>query len=581
MLAPTQQGRAHSRSARHDPRPASSLWKRLRRTRPLTHAVLIFGCLLFGFPFFWLVTTSMKEQREVFSDPPQWIPRMPPAGLVSPYIAQDEYREPAPPPGVADRLWEHQWPQLQTELWTAGSVRLRNRVSSVQSQVGNRESRIPLTRGLWERLAASVPPDRLQAVIKSPRKVRALVTRDLCDVVWDRIYKPLELRTPTVRDRSYQTYLLRTGEHPAWESRDAKVATLTWVPQAAEPTSRVHYDFHHGDTARLRSTGRLPMAPERFLRVTIPLRPDRSYHRVEVTVDAGGRVYRSKRPLLLDTDLWQEASWQVETVEEEGTLFRDYIPLVAAGRSKRSPTEIKIALAVTRNTRLRAAGDKAIRNFRAALQFLPLTRYLWNTLLLVFLTVFGELTACSLVAYSFARLKWPGRDLLFGLLLATMMLPGQVTMIPVFLIFKSLGWYNTLKPLWVGSFFGSAFFIFMLRQFMRSIPRELEEAARIDGCGYFGCYWRIILPLMKPALAAVAIFTFMNTWNNFMGPLIYLNDQRLYPLSLGLFQFRLEHSTDFGMLMSASTIMTLPVVAVFFLAQKHFIQGVTLTGIKG
>jgi len=154
-------------------------------------------------------------------------------------------------------------------------------------------------------------------------------------------------------------------------------------------------------------------------------------------------------------------------------------------------------------------------------------------------------------------------------------------MIPVFLIFKHLGWYNTLQPLWVPSLFGSAFFIFMLRQFMRTIPNDLEDAAKIDGCGFLGCYWRIILPLMKPALAAVAIFTFMNTWNNFMGPLIYLNDQRLYPLSLGLFQFRLEHSTDFGMLMSASTIMTLPVVAVFFLAQKHFIQGITLTGMKG
>ncbi|NKB66577.1 MAG: ABC transporter permease subunit [Candidatus Latescibacteria bacterium] len=197
------------------------------------------------------------------------------------------------------------------------------------------------------------------------------------------------------------------------------------------------------------------------------------------------------------------------------------------------------------------------------------------------MTIAGQLLSCSLVAYAFARLQWPGRDLLFGLLLATMMLPPQVTMIPVFMLFRLLGWYNSLKALWAPSFLGSAFFIFMLRQFMKAIPTDLEDAAKIDGCNLFGIYWRIILPLMKPALAAVCIFTFMGTWNDFMGPLIYLNDQRLYPLALGLFDFRSQYNSEFGMLMAASTLMTLPVIAIFFLAQKYFIQGVTLTGMKG
>jgi len=154
-------------------------------------------------------------------------------------------------------------------------------------------------------------------------------------------------------------------------------------------------------------------------------------------------------------------------------------------------------------------------------------------------------------------------------------------MIPVFMVFRALGWYNTLKALWVPSFFGSAFFIFMLRQFMKGIPNDLEDAAKIDGCSIFGIYWRIILPLVKPALAAVCIFTFMGVWNDFMGPLIYINDQRLYPLALGLFDFRAEHGSEFGMLMAASTLMALPVVAIFFAAQRYFIQGVTLTGMKG
>jgi multiple sugar transport system permease protein len=242
----------------------------------------------------------------------------------------------------------------------------------------------------------------------------------------------------------------------------------------------------------------------------------------------------------------------------------------------------QLTLTVQQSGPLAATWAKYTQNYREAWyadEHWP--DYLFNSVWLVVLNVIGQLLACSMVAYAFARLSWPGRDTLFVVLLSTMMLPGAVTMIPVFLIFKSLGMYNTLLPLWLPAFFGTPFFIFLLRQFMLGLPRELEEAARLDGCSWLSIYWRIVLPLMKPALAAVAIFTFMNTWNELMGPLIYLSDERLYPLSLGLFTFRGENETEFGLLMAASTLMTLPIVALFFLCQRYFVQGVTLTGLKG
>jgi len=195
----------------------------------------------------------------------------------------------------------------------------------------------------------------------------------------------------------------------------------------------------------------------------------------------------------------------------------------------------------------------------------------------VTLTVF----ACSLIAYAFARLQWPGRDFCFLLMLATLMIPGQVTMIPHFLIWKYLGAYNSLTPLWLGHAFGSAFFVFLLRQFLKGIPRDLEDAARIDGCGTLRIYWHLMLPLMKPSLAAIAIFTFMGTWNDFMGPLIYLADQRLYPLAFGLYAFSVQVGNNPALTMAGSLLMTLPVIIIFFFAQKYFIQGVTLTGMKG
>lgn len=220
-------------------------------------------------------------------------------------------------------------------------------------------------------------------------------------------------------------------------------------------------------------------------------------------------------------------------------------------------------------------------NFLRAVHYVPFFLYLKNTVVICVLSVIGTLFSSSLVAYSFARIRWPGRDVLFLVLLATMMLPGQVTMIPVFAIFRSLGWIDTIKPLVVPSFLGSAFFIFMLRQFFMTIPLELSDAARIDGCTEWGIYQRIILPLSRPALATVGLFTFIGAWNDFNGPLIYLNDESKATLSLGLQQFVSQHGAEWSLLMAASTLMTIPIILIFFFAQRTFVEGITLTGVKG
>jgi multiple sugar transport system permease protein len=169
----------------------------------------------------------------------------------------------------------------------------------------------------------------------------------------------------------------------------------------------------------------------------------------------------------------------------------------------------------------------------------------------------------------------------FGTLLATMILPGQVTMIPTFTIFRSLHWIGTIWPLVVPSFLGSAFSIFLLRQFMLTIPAELSDAARMDGCSEWSVFTRVVVPLTRPALATVGLFTFIGSWNDFIGPLLYLNDESAYTLSLGLQRFVSQHGAEWSMLMAASTVMTLPIVVVFFCAQRTFIEGTTLTGIKG
>jgi ABC-type glycerol-3-phosphate transport system permease component len=221
------------------------------------------------------------------------------------------------------------------------------------------------------------------------------------------------------------------------------------------------------------------------------------------------------------------------------------------------------------------------RNYIAGWTVLPFTTFLENSLIVTGANVLGNLISCSLVAFGFARLRARGRDLLFLLLLATIMIPREVTIVPRFLLFKEAGLVNTLWPLILPAWFGFPFFIFLLRQFFMSIPIELDEAARMDGASSLRILTTIILPLSKPALATVAIFAFIGNWSNLLDPLIYIRSQELYTLALGLNLFRGVNFTQFNLLMAVSIITLLPVLLVFFLAQKLFVQGVTLTGIGG
>lgn len=220
-------------------------------------------------------------------------------------------------------------------------------------------------------------------------------------------------------------------------------------------------------------------------------------------------------------------------------------------------------------------------NFAEAFGKMPFPLYLLNTCKITFTCLVLQVLSASIVAFGFARMRFPGRKLLFMVLLATMMLPAQVTMIPVFKIWATLGLYNTFVPLTLPAAFGSAFFIFLLRQYFSTIPLEMDEAARIDGANTFQIWWKVLLPQTKPALVTVAIFSFMAHWNDFLGPLLYLSDPNKRTLALALWAFQGEHATQWHLLMAASAVVMLPLLILFFAAQKYFIQGVVISGVKG
>lgn len=206
--------------------------------------------------------------------------------------------------------------------------------------------------------------------------------------------------------------------------------------------------------------------------------------------------------------------------------------------------------------------------------------FVYNSTKLALLNVVGIVFFSSLAAYAFARIKFAGRDFLFSLLLTTIMIPGIVTLIPQYIIYQRIGWIDTHYPLWVPRVLTPVFATFLLRQFFLTMPQELEDAAKIDGATTFGIYWRIMLPQVKPGLAAVGVFTFLDSWNDLFGPLIFINsiEKQTLPVALALFQG--EFFTEVSLLMAAATLTVLPVLLIYFSAQKYFIQGITLTGIK-
>lgn len=211
----------------------------------------------------------------------------------------------------------------------------------------------------------------------------------------------------------------------------------------------------------------------------------------------------------------------------------------------------------------------------------PFLRYTINTLIIAGGEIVGTLFSCSLVAYAFARLRFRGRDFLFSVLIITMLIPWQVLMIPQFLMFFKIGWYGTFLPLIVPSFFGNAFFIFLIRQYMRTIPRELELAARVDGCNYFQVFWHIVLPLCKPVLAVCVVFVFLGGWNDLLGPLIYLDSNEKFTVAIGMANMVTRADPNLNLLMAANLIMMIPAVLLYFFAQEKLIGGIASVGLKG
>lgn len=543
--------------------------------RVAIYGLLVGGSLVFVWPFLWLAATSAKLDREMFSEKLHLLPQTPRPAVRSPYIDTRALADTSGP-RISEAL-----PLIEARLSTPEFAAVWP--PDLDRATAIRES----ARGIYRRLIDLWPADHWELATPALREeIDRTVDAPLAIAALTRVRRGLRLMGFRARafDLREDVLVPADGGAAAWKVGGDAPARLVPGRDAQGAFTELSYDFSQGgSTVELTGTFTTSFPVDQLYRLQLALRPDDSWHETSVFVEKLGVRYRAERAFAMADYKPATVTWQEPGPDDQTNKIRTWIHLREVDRSptyEHDPHRLRVTWQLRRVGWLGAWRAKASRNYRLVFDNTSFGRYIMTSLFLVILNIVGALTSSSLVAYSFSRLHWPGRNFCFMLLLATMMIPAQLTMIPHFLIMRSLGWYNTLYPLWVGSFFASAFNVFLLRQFMMGVPRDLEEAARIDGCGFWRVYWHVVLPLVRPTLAAIAVFTFMGTWNDFMGPLIFLSDQRLYPLSFGLYALNVQAGGSMGMLMAGSLLMTLPVIGIFFFAQRFFLQSVAFTGVK-
>ncbi len=547
-------------------------------SRGWIHLLLVTAIGIFLFPFIYMVGTSLKTDEELTES--DWFPAVPKFVADSPRIRA--VRQIIKPDEAPQAKWDEVLPKLKEITRSAAN---KTNLPTGGALVDAEAYRTATSDFLVDRL---IPRLNLDLWTQDTGRIvdafKAALTPDMVRDALDNRLARFELRGLQARTMDSHIYNLTPGSAIA-STWSIASGNASFVQGADAAIVRYHFESGADQPIVLRCEFDYPGEPDKLHKLMLALRPDDSWHQVNATLDLGGVHWVSKKTKYLGTNRKLSILFQPPSFDDTTDRRRIWVPMknAIASPADSDPKRGILTITLSPSSTVGAVWGKVHANYQRVFESIPFWRYIGNSLWIVALATLGTLFSSSFVAYAFARLNWPGRTVAFGLLLATMMLPAQVTMIPSFMIWRGAGLYNTLCPLWIPAWFGTAFFIFLMVQHMRTIPKDLEEAARIDGASTLRTWAQIILPETKPALAAIAIMVFMGSWNEFMAPLIYLRDQSLFPLSLGLYNLRLDNpegGTDWTLIMAGNVLMTFPVVLVFFLFQKYFVQGLTMTGMK-
>ena len=558
--------------------------------RGIGYLLLVGAAFCTMIPMLWLLTSSFKTASEIFAVPIQWFPNLPPRVASSPYIVEDAYPKIEKPMAVDEAVWKTLQPQLTQIIWAEAQTHIAAN-GKFSNYVSSEELQTEIIEGLWQQLVAGLPDEVWNGTTDSvTAAVRDTIIPEAVDTIWGSVYREVAVGTLQIEDLDFNRTPIEVVN---WE---AETGTRIRTSDDLQTAASLSYNFQDSNTTRMTATISSPIPIERIRRITLPVRGDASYHRLSLTVfvpqsgmNAGstnnGITYQPTRSFVLGSALWTDSVWRVHGIPGELESSQITMQRVETNLAAQSAVEVGagsqlfLQLSIHQPAYLSIVWDKLTSNYRNLWKTVPYNRYFVNSVFIATASTLLTLFFCSLGGYAFAKYKFRGQKILFGILLASMMVPFQVLLVPLFGLMYDIGWLNSYKAI-VIPFSVGAFGVFLMRQFIVTIPSELLDAARIDGCSEFGIYYRIVLPIIKPALGALTIYSFLGSWNGYLWPLIILRDEAKYTLPIGLANLVGIYRQDYGILMAGTLLSLMPIVILFLAMQREFVQGITLGGVK-
>ena len=548
--------------------------------RGVGYLLLVGAAFCTMIPLLWLLTSSFKTASEIFAVPIQWFPSFPPRVASSPYIVENAYPKIEKPMTVDETVWETLHPELTEAIWTETQTHIAAN-AQLSNYVPSEELQTEITEGLWQQLVASLPDEVWSGTTASiVTAVQDTIIPEAVDTIWSSVYREVAVGTLQIEDLDFNRTPIEVMD---WA---AKAGTRIRPSDDAQTAASLSYDFQDDNTTYMTATVVSPIPIDRIRRITLPVRGDASYHRLSLVVSvSNGTTYQPTRPFVLESALWKDAVWRLHGIP--GELESSHItmqqvktnPAVQSTMEAGVENQLFLQLTIYQPAYLSIVWDKFTSNYRNLWKTVPYNRYFVNSVFIATASTLLTLFFCSLGGYAFAKYQFRGQKILFGILLASMMVPFQVLLVPLFGLMYDIGWLNSYKAIII-PFSVGAFGVFLMRQFIVTIPSELLDAARIDGCSEFGIYYRIVLPIIKPALGALTIYSFLGSWNGYLWPLIILRDEVKYTLPIGLANLVGTYRQDYGMLMAGTLLSLMPIVILFLAMQREFVQGITLGGVK-
>ena len=540
-------------------------------------------------PLLWLLTSSFKTANEIFAVPIQWFPSLPPRIASSPYVVEDAYPKIEKPMVVDETAWEELQPTLTQAIWTKAQTHIAAN-TQLSNYIPSEKLQTEIIEGLWQQLVTTLTDEVWRGTTASVvTAVQDAVIPEAVDTIWSSVYREVAIGTLQIEDIDFNRTPIEAVE---WETA-SETSPRIRPSEDTQTIANLSYNFQDSDTLHISAAIPTPVPIDRIRRLTLPVRGDASYHRLSLTVSVlqsgevtndnttSGITYQPARPFVLESSLWKDAVWRLHGIP--GELESSHIamhPVETDNATKAGAgNQLFLQLTIHQPSYPSIVWDKLTSNYRNLWKTVPYNRYFINSVFIATASTLLTLFFCSLGGYAFAKYQFRGQKILFGILLASMMVPFQVLLVPLFGLMYDIGWLNSYKAI-VIPFSVGAFGVFLMRQFIVTIPSELLDAARIDGCSEFGIYYRIVLPIIKPALGALTIYSFLGSWNGYLWPLIILRDEAKYTLPIGLANLVGIYRQDYGMLMAGTLLSLMPIVILFLAMQREFVQGITLGSVK-